>query len=96
MPHWGTLMTGIILCHDCEKQECQDIVLKPVICGSNMISVSVALSRINSHYAIIIPHTFFRSHNPLNNDGLIESKILRYIQQEECCIMPCHYKDKIQ
>ena len=39
----------MILCHNCKKQECQDIVLQLVICSINMISVSVAILLIKSH-----------------------------------------------
>ena len=44
MLHRRTL-TGMILCHNCKKQECQDIILQfnSVICSINTISVSVAV-----------------------------------------------------
>ena len=72
-----------------------------------MISVSVAISQMKSHYAMVINtilHTFFRNFNDsVNNNGLIKSIILNdiyiyiyiYIQQREIRFMSSQYSNKI-
>ena len=94
----------MILCHNCEKQECQDIILQfnSVICSINTISVSVAILQMKSHYAMminIILHTSFRNFNPsVNNDGLIKSVILNddiYATKRKIRFMSSQYSNKI-
>ena len=78
----------MILCHNCKKQECQDIVLyifNSLISSTNSISVNVALLQIKGHLVIIIYiySTYLyrnKTLNPrVNDEGFINPEFRQYI-----------------